>query len=118
MDNTSHEQNNIDAYAQFDFNPSKRFNLVGSLRYDYFSASGADALTARLAAVCKLNRVMLRANYASGFRAPSLKEMYMHFDMGNMGYIIMGNPDLKPEKSNNFNVAAELSGMVRWNWLF
>ena len=112
LDNTSHEQNNIDAYAQFDFNPSKRFNLVGSLRYDYFSASRADALTARLAAVCKLNRVTLRANYASGFRAPSLKEMYMHFDMGNMGYIIMGNPDLKPEKSNNFNVAAELNGMV------
>jgi outer membrane receptor for ferrienterochelin and colicins len=112
LDNTSHEQNNIDAYAQLDFNPSKRFNVVGSVRYDYFSASGADALTARLAAVCKLDGITLRANYASGFRAPSLKEMYMHFDMGNMGYIIMGNPDVKPEKSNNFNVAIELGGKV------
>ena len=49
----------------------------------------------------------LRANYASGFRAPTLKEMYMHFDMGNMGYMILGNPNLKPEKSNNYNIAIE-----------
>jgi len=107
LDNTSHEQNNIDAYAQFDFNPNRRFNVVGSVRYDYFSASDAQAFTTRLAAVYKLDGITFRANYASGFRAPSLKEMYMHFDMGNMGYMIIGNPDLEPERSHNFNVALE-----------
>lgn len=112
-DNTAHEQGNIDAFAQFDLNPSKRFNMVGSVRYDYFSASSAQALTTRLAAVYKWDGITLRANYASGFRAPSLKEMYMHFDMGNMGYIIMGNPDVKPEKSDNFNVALDHNGKVR-----
>ena len=54
-----------------------------------------------------------RANYASGFRAPTLKEMYMHFDMGNMGYMIIGNPDLKPEKSHNLNLAVERTNRVR-----
>ncbi len=54
-----------------------------------------------------------RANYASGFRAPTLKEMFMHFDMGNMGYMIIGNPDLKPEKSHNFNLAAERTNRIR-----
>ena len=54
-----------------------------------------------------------RANYASGFRAPTLKEMYMHFDMGNMGYMIIGNPDLEPEKSHNFNLAAERTNRIR-----
>ena len=112
LDNTSHEQNNIDAYAQFDFNPNRRFNVVGSVRYDYFSASDAQALTTRLAAVYKLDGITFRANYASGFRAPSLKEMYMHYDMGNMGYMIIGNPDVKPEKSNNFNIAVEHNGKV------
>lgn len=112
LDNTSHEQNNIDAYAQFDFNPNRRFNVVGSVRYDYFSASEAQALTTRLAAVYKLDGITFRANYASGFRAPSLKEMYMHYDMGNMGYMIIGNPDVKPEKSNNFNIAVEHNGKV------
>jgi outer membrane receptor for ferrienterochelin and colicins len=113
LDNTSHEQNNIDAFAQFDFNPSRRINVVGSVRYDYFSASDAQAFTTRLAAVYKLDGITFRANYASGFRAPSLKEMYMHYDMGNMGYMIIGNPDVKPEKSNNFNIAIEHNGKVQ-----
>ena len=109
----SHSQNNIDGYAQFDWNITPRPNMVGSIRYDYFSASAQKALTERLAVVYKLPWITLRANYASGFRAPTLKEMYMHFDMGNMGYMIIGNPDLKPEKSNNFNVAVERQNRIR-----
>ena len=112
LDNTSHAQNNIDAYAQFDYNPTKRFNVVGSVRYDHFSASAQQAFTARLATVYKFNKITVRANYANGFRAPSLKEMYMHFDMGNMGYMIIGNPDVKPEKSNNFNLAVEHNNKI------
>ncbi len=86
--------------------------MVGSIRYDYFSASSLSALTERLAVVYKLPWIVLRANYASGFRAPTLKEMYMHFDMGNMGYMIIGNPDLKPEKSHNVNVAIERQNRI------
>lgn len=113
VDNTSHSQNNIDGYAQLDWNITPRFNVVGSVRYDYFSASSLNALTGRLALVYKFPWMTFRANYASGFRAPTLKEMYMHFDMGNMGYWIIGNPDLEPEKSNNFNVAIERQNRIR-----
>ena len=109
---TSHSQDNIDGYAQFDWNITPRLNVVGSIRYDYFSASSLSALTERLAVVYKLPWIVLRANYASGFRAPTLKEMYMHFDMGNMGYMIIGNPDLKPEKSHNVNVAIERQNRI------
>jgi outer membrane receptor for ferrienterochelin and colicins len=112
---TSHSQDNIDGYAQFDWNITPRFNVVGSIRYDYFSASSLSALTERLAVVYKLPWIVLRANYASGFRAPTLKEMYMHFDMGNMGYMIIGNPDLKPEKSHNVNVAIERQNRISEN---
>ena len=107
VDNASHSQNNIDGFAQFDWNITDRLNVVGSVRYDYFSASAQKALTERLAVVYKMPWMTFRVNYASGFRAPSLKEMYMHFDMGNMGYMIIGNPDLEPERSHNFNVALE-----------
>ena len=107
IDNASHSQNNIDGFAQFDWNITDRLNVVGSVRYDYFSASAQKALTERLAVVYKMPWMTFRVNYASGFRAPSLKEMYMHFDMGNMGYMIIGNPDLEPERSHNFNVALE-----------
>ena len=107
VDNASHSQNNIDGFAQFDWNITDRLNVVGSVRYDYFSASAQKALTERLAVVYKMPWMTFRANYASGFRAPSLKEMYMHFDMGNMGFMIIGNPDLEPERSHNFNIAFE-----------
>ena len=113
LDNASHAQNNIDGYAQFDWNITERLNVVGSVRYDYFSASERKALTQRLAVVYKMPWMTFRANYASGFRAPTLKEMYMHYDMGDMGYMLIGNPDLKPEKSNNFNVAIERINRIK-----
>ena len=109
---TSHAQGNIDGYAQFDWNITELLNVVGSVRYDYFSASANKAFTERLAIVYKQPWMTFRANYASGFRAPTLKEMYMHFDMGNMGYLLRGNPDLKPEKSHNFNVAVERTNRI------
>ena len=110
---TSHSQNNIDGYAQFDWNITDQLNVVSSVRYDYFSASSQKAITGRLAVVYKFPWMTFRANYASGFRAPTLKEMYMCFDMGNMGYMILGNPDLEPEKSHNFNVAIERTNRIR-----
>ena len=109
---TNHSQNNIDGYAQFDWNITEQLNVVGSVRYDYFSASENKAFTERLAIVYKQPWMTFRANYASGFRAPTLKEMYMHFDMGNMGYMLLGNPDLEPEKSHNFNIAVERTNRI------
>ena len=113
VEGKSHAQNNIDGYAQFDWNITDRLNVIGSVRYDYFSASSQKAFTQRLAIVYKFPWMTFRANYASGFRAPTLKEMYMHFDMGNMGYMIIGNPDLEPEKSHNFNLAIERTNCIR-----
>ena len=113
IENATHSQDNIDGYVQFDWNITDQLNVVGSARYDYFSASSLTALTGRLAVVYKLPIFTLRANYANGFRAPTLKEMYMHFDMGNMDYWIIGNPDLEPEKSHNINVAIERQNRIR-----
>ena len=45
-------------------------------------------------------------NPHGGFRAPTLKEMYMNFYMGNI-FMIYGNPDLRPESSHNFSLSAE-----------
>lgn len=112
LDNTSHSQNFADVFAQFDYNPLTWLNMIGSLRYDYFSASKEDALTARFATMFKLPWISFRASYAGGFRAPSLKEMYMKFDMAGV-QMIYGNPNLKPEKSHNLNLAIERNGQIR-----
>ena len=44
----------------------------------------------------------LRVTYARGFRAPSLKELYL--DFVDINHNLKGNPDLKAEYSNNFNL--------------
>ena len=111
-DNESKNQSSCDAFAQFDYNPLQWLNIVASLRHDYFSASSQHATTGRLALMTKWKGFSIRANYAGGFRAPTLKEMYMNFDMAGM-QMIYGNPDLEPEKSNNFNLALEHTGRVK-----
>lgn len=46
--------------------------------------------------------VNLRFSYSRGFRAPSIKELYLVFI--DVNHNVLGNPDLKAEKSNNFNL--------------
>lgn len=115
-DNADHSQSTMDAFVQFDYNPLSWLNVIASVRDDYFSESDNNAVTARLATMFKLKPMTIRASYSGGFRAPTLKEMYMDFDMAGI-QMIYGNPDLKPERSHNFNVAIERGGQVSHSWL-
>jgi len=54
-----------------------------------------------------IENLALRASWAQGFRVPNLTEKYIGTSMG--GGTIWGNPSLRPETSNNFEVGA------RWN---
>ena len=112
VNGADHSQISADVFVQFDYNPLTWLNIVAGLRNDYFSASSDNALTGRIAAMFKLPQFSVRASYAGGFRAPTLKEMHMNFDMAGI-QMIYGNPRLKPERSNNFNLAVEHYGQVR-----
>lgn len=46
----------------------------------------------------------LRLAYGRGYRAPSLRELYHEFVDTN--HNILGNPNLQPERSHNFNIDA------------
>ena len=105
-DGGSYIQHTADAFAQFDWNPHKKFNLIAGLRFDYFSETKLSHLSPKLGLMYKLGNCSLRGSYAGGFRAPTLKEMYMNFYMGNI-FMIYGNPDLKPESSHNLSLSAE-----------
>ena len=53
------------------------------------------------------SRHIIRASYARGFRAPSLKELYLFFV--DINHNLRGNPDLIAEYSHNFNLTWDLS---------
>lgn len=105
-DNGSKTQYTADGFAQIDLNFNKNLNLIVGGRYDYFSESDMQHCSPRVNAMYKLRDFSFRGSYAGGFRAPTLKEMYMDFDMAGI-FMIYGNKELKPESSNNFQLSAE-----------
>lgn len=101
------EQDCYDVFAQYDWNITDKLEAVAAVRYDYFSDRQNSQLTPKLNLRYKFNhRLVLRAGYGMGFRAPSLKERYYNFDMAGI-WIIEGNENLKAEKSHNFTLSAE-----------
>jgi len=50
----------------------------------------------------------LRASYGWGFRAPSFRELYLYFQNPGVGYVVAGNPALRPETSWSANLGAEV----------
>lgn len=103
--NGSHEQISADGFAQIDMTFG-RLNVIAGGRCDYFSGSGQKHFSPRLNTMYSPGRLRLRGGYAGGFRAPTLKEMYMAYDMAGI-FMIYGNPELKPEVSHNFQLSGE-----------
>lgn len=99
-------QHTGDLFAQFDWNPTEHLNIINGIRMDYFSVKNLFHVSPKLGVMYKVKDCSFRGSYSGGFRAPTLKEMFMSFDMAGI-FMIYGNPDLKPEKSHNFSLSAD-----------
>lgn len=98
------------AFAQHDISWHDRYFLVYGLRMDYNTRFRLPHLSPKLSFMYKIRPVSLRFSYAGGFRTPTLKELFSDYDMGGQGWFILyGNPDLKPEKSQNLMFSLEYS---------
>lgn len=76
----------------------EKLDLVAGIRYDDHSTAG-NRVTPRLGLTREFGaNTRVRASYSEGFRAPSLVELYYN----NFGS--KGNPNLKPEKSAQYEV--------------
>lgn len=104
-DDGDRTQYTADAFAQADWTISKNWNIVAGARADYFSKTGWK-LTPKVAAMYRTGHLNLRGSYSGGFRAPTLKEMYMDFNMANI-FNIYGNPKLGAENSHSFAFSGE-----------
>lgn len=94
-------------FMQDDINFRDKWNLILGIRSEYHSSFGAH-FTPKIALMYKNYPITLRTNFASGYRSPNLKELYMDWDLLGM-FTIKGNEDLKPETSNYFAGSLEYS---------
>ena len=93
-----------------------RFFATAGVRHDSFNTFG-DAATYRVTGgyLVKETNTKIRSSYATGFRAPTVNELF---------WPDFGNPDLKPEQSQSFDVGIDqalfadrvtISGGYFWN---
>ena len=86
-------------FAQAQFNLWDRVFATAGVRHDSYNVFG-DATTYRLTGgyMHKETDTKLRAGYSTGFRAPSMNELY---------FPNFGNPNLGPEKSQSMDVGID-----------
>lgn len=94
-------------YIQEDFRVGERWNIVGGIRGSHHSSYGFNAAP-KISVMFKAGNFNFRTSAGTGFRSPSLKELYMNFDHFGEWYII-GNTELKPESSRYISGSAEYS---------
>ncbi len=131
------ERDHIGIYGQDNISVTEDITMLAGLRYDYFVADAQDvpfrtdvygddgrtivksktsvnsferktddAATFNLGLLYALNRnVHLTSNLSSGFRAPDIFERY---STRSSSYMIIGDPNLKPEYSYNVDVGTKV----------
>lgn len=83
---------------------AERFFLVANIRDDFNDQFGEHA-TYRIApaVILPVTETKLKASYGTGFKAPSLSQLYQNYPAFNF----FANPNLKPEESTGYDAGFE-----------
>ena len=107
--NTRHWAYTTALYAQVDTKFAPNWTLTFGARGDIHSRYGLN-VSPKLTFLWRSGYWAFRASYATGFRSPSLKELFMywyHQGGGMAMFYIKGNPNLKPEQSRMVTLSPE-----------
>jgi outer membrane receptor for ferrienterochelin and colicins len=97
-------------FASLQWHISDQITLQPAFRVSY-NTKYKSPLTPSLNIKYEIQKTILRASYARGFRAPSLKELYLQFYDSN--HQIEGNDELVAERSHNFNLNVSQNSSIR-----
>ena len=98
------------AFTQQDWVINPAVTIITGARMDYHSIF-KQYFTFRLSGMYRFDETMtIRAGYSGGFRSPTLKELYTNwFHPWGGGFQLMGNKNLRPETSDNFNISIDFN---------
>jgi outer membrane receptor for ferrienterochelin and colicins len=88
-------------FASVQWNPLEPLTFQPAIRYSY-NTKYRSPVTPSLNIRYQPGNTIFRLSYARGFRAPSLKELYLNFYDSN--HQIEGNEELVAERSHNYNL--------------
>ena len=129
-DATTAHRNNLAAYVDLTFDPSKRLTLDAAGRFEHYDDSSGNTLIGEGSARFAVTKwLALRGAVSTGFRAPSLAQqiyasttgqfrlvngvsnllMIKTLPVGSPAAIALGAQPLKPEKSNNYSAGIVLT---------
>jgi outer membrane receptor protein involved in Fe transport len=108
-------QHGAGAYVQDVIALTPRVNATLAARFDTWRSSNSSStygvLSPRVALLYRVSsRVALWGNVASGFRAPTLNELYRQFRVGNV--TTLANAELGPEELSGVDGGARYSGSI------
>lgn len=116
-DGQKSRQNN-EYYLQLDTWLGDSWEILPGLRYqrdDDFGGHLAPKLSAMYSHENQYGSGRLRISYGNGYRVPNLKEQYYIFDHSHIGYMVLGNPTLKPESSDSFQLGYRFEHRNHWH---
>ena len=100
----SAQTGNQAGYVEWQSNFAKRFFLTANIREDDNDSFG-DHMTYRIApaVIVPFTETTIKASYGTGFKAPTLNQLFQSFPEFNF----FANPNLKPEQSRGADVGFE-----------
>lgn len=104
IENNKQGMGDYNLFASAELKPLPRLFVRPALRAIYHTAYKAPLVPSLNIKYDITDAIAIRGSYARGFRAPSLKELYLQFV--DASHNLKGNPNLVAETSNNYQLGA------------
>ena len=113
IEGNTQNQGDFALYSNTEWRPSDKLIIRPGVRLSYntdYTAPLAPSIHIKY----NYKKFILRSSFAKGFRAPSLKDLY--FEFVDINHNIVGNPNLKAENSNNYQLSVDWKN-IRNNYI-
>lgn len=94
-------------YIQHEWQATENLLFIPALRYDDNNKFESE-WSPKVGITYKfLPNLRAKANYGHGFKTPTPRELFIEFRQPSVRYIVQGNPAVKAEKSDSYEIALE-----------